>query len=277
MYRGRHATRSRATARWPAWPPHGLAPAGHGPAGALLRRHLRQPRHAAAARQLGLPGVRDQHAGCVGAYLVEHDLFDFLLLLAARQRHALAQARPARPGRRRSPPPTASSSGCSHAGGGTDAFLDEHAVIVMADHSHAAGRAQRRPARRLRGLARPRRRRRTARRGRDRGVPGAARGDGLRARSPRRRDALVPRARARGALALEGVDLVLWRPAPRRGRDRVGGAASCASPRAATCATRAAGAGASTATSSVLDARGRATACSPPPTTPTRWPAPGRR
>ena len=30
--------------------------------------------------QLGLPGVRDQHAGCVGAYLVEHDLFDFLLL-----------------------------------------------------------------------------------------------------------------------------------------------------------------------------------------------------
>ena len=30
--------------------------------------------------QLGLPGMRDQHAGCVGAYLVEHDLFDFLLL-----------------------------------------------------------------------------------------------------------------------------------------------------------------------------------------------------
>src|SRR3712207_4878048 len=27
--------------------------------------------------QLGLPGVRDQHAGCVGAHLVEHDLFDF--------------------------------------------------------------------------------------------------------------------------------------------------------------------------------------------------------
>ena len=30
--------------------------------------------------QLGLPGIRDQHAGCVGAYLVEQDLFDFLLL-----------------------------------------------------------------------------------------------------------------------------------------------------------------------------------------------------
>ena len=36
--------------------------------------------------------------------------------LAARQRHALAQARPARAGRRRSPTPTASSSACSHAG-----------------------------------------------------------------------------------------------------------------------------------------------------------------
>src|SRR3712207_3952224 len=30
--------------------------------------------------QLGLPGVRDQHAGCVGAHRVENDLFDFLLL-----------------------------------------------------------------------------------------------------------------------------------------------------------------------------------------------------
>ena len=34
----------------------------------------------AAARSSACPGVRDQHAGCVGAYLVEHDLFDFLLL-----------------------------------------------------------------------------------------------------------------------------------------------------------------------------------------------------
>ena len=29
--------------------------------------------------QLGLPGVRDQHSGCVGEYMVEHDLFDFML------------------------------------------------------------------------------------------------------------------------------------------------------------------------------------------------------
>ena len=29
--------------------------------------------------QLGMPGARDQHTGCVGAFLVEHDLFDFML------------------------------------------------------------------------------------------------------------------------------------------------------------------------------------------------------
>ena len=29
---------------------------------------------------LGMPGVRDRHSACVSAYMVEHDLFDFLLL-----------------------------------------------------------------------------------------------------------------------------------------------------------------------------------------------------
>ena len=29
---------------------------------------------------LGMPGIRDRHSACVGAYLVEHDLFDMLLL-----------------------------------------------------------------------------------------------------------------------------------------------------------------------------------------------------
>ena len=33
----------------------------------------------AAGASSGCPGARDQHTGCVGAYLVEHDLFDFLL------------------------------------------------------------------------------------------------------------------------------------------------------------------------------------------------------
>jgi hypothetical protein len=85
---------------------------------------------------LGMPGVRDRHSGCVGAYLVEHDLFDFLLLsLPDNDWHshrsgpegqvrsiALADAQLAR---------------VTDAAGGIDAFLEEHATIVMADHSQA--------------------------------------------------------------------------------------------------------------------------------------------
>ena len=60
--------------------------------------------------QLGMPGVRDQHSGCVGAYLVEHDLFDFLLFsLPDNDAYSHRTARTRRS--RRSPRPTASSSG----------------------------------------------------------------------------------------------------------------------------------------------------------------------
>lgn len=85
---------------------------------------------------LGMPGVRDQHSGCVSAYMVEHDLFDFLLLsLPDNDWHshragpegqvrsiALADEQLAR---------------VMDAGGGVDRFLQEHAMIVMADHSQA--------------------------------------------------------------------------------------------------------------------------------------------
>lgn len=85
---------------------------------------------------LGMPGVRDQHSGCVGAHLVENDLFDFLLLsLPDNDWHshrrgvegqirsiALADIQLAR---------------VMQAGRGIDRFLDDHAVIVMADHSQA--------------------------------------------------------------------------------------------------------------------------------------------
>jgi hypothetical protein len=84
---------------------------------------------------LGLPGVRDQHAGCVGEYLVRHDLFDFLLLsLPDNDNHshklgpdaqvaAIAQA-------------DRQLARLFAAGGGTEQFLADHAVIVVADHAH---------------------------------------------------------------------------------------------------------------------------------------------
>src|SRR3954469_11125898 len=135
MYRGRHrheVARDTTLARM---------------AGALFRHPVLGPRELFYAdifasqrtpcrSQLGMPGVRDKHAGCVGAYLVEHDLFDFLLLsLPDNDTHS----------HKFGPHAQVESIGAAdrqlermmHAAGGTDAFLDEHAVIVMADHSHA--------------------------------------------------------------------------------------------------------------------------------------------
>ncbi len=84
---------------------------------------------------LGMPGVRDRHSGCVGSYLVEHDLFDFLLLSLPdndnwshrygpeNQLDSLAEA-------------DRQIWRLFEAGGGVDRFLAEHAVIVIADHAH---------------------------------------------------------------------------------------------------------------------------------------------
>jgi hypothetical protein len=85
---------------------------------------------------LGMPGVRDRHSGCVSAYLVEHDLFDFLLLsLPDNDWHS----------HKRGPDGQLVSLAAAdlqlarvmEAAGGVDAFLDEHAFIAMADHSQA--------------------------------------------------------------------------------------------------------------------------------------------
>jgi hypothetical protein len=86
--------------------------------------------------QLGLPGVRDQHAGCVGEYLVEHDLFDFLLLsLPDNDTHS----------HKYGPDGQVTSLVAAdkqlerlmRAAGGADAFLEDHAMIVCSDHSQS--------------------------------------------------------------------------------------------------------------------------------------------
>ena len=85
---------------------------------------------------LGMPGVRDRHSGCVSSYMVEHDLFDFLLLSLPdndwyshkrgpdAQIHSIGQA-------------DLQLARVMNAGGGVEQFLAEHAVIAMADHSQA--------------------------------------------------------------------------------------------------------------------------------------------
>ena len=85
---------------------------------------------------MGMPGIRDQHSGCVSAHLVENDLFDFLLLsLPDNDTHSHkygphAQVTSIHEADRQ-------IERVMHAAGGPDAFLDEHAMIVVADHSHA--------------------------------------------------------------------------------------------------------------------------------------------
>jgi type I phosphodiesterase/nucleotide pyrophosphatase len=86
---------------------------------------------------LGMPGVRDRHSGCVGAYLAEHDLFDFLLLSLPDNDWYSHRAGP--DGQLRSIAlADVQLARVLGAAGGVDAFLDEHAAIVLADHSQAA-------------------------------------------------------------------------------------------------------------------------------------------
>ena len=86
--------------------------------------------------QLGLPGARDQHTGCVGAYLAEHDLFDFMLF-SLPDNDAYSH--------RNGPHAQVTSIAAAdrqierlmHAAGGPDEFLEKYAVIVCSDHSQA--------------------------------------------------------------------------------------------------------------------------------------------
>jgi hypothetical protein len=102
----------------------------------LFYADLYASRRTGCRGQLGMPGIRDQHTGCVGAYLVEHDLFDFMLF-SLPDNDAWSH--------RNGPHAQVTSIAAAdrqlerlmHAAGGPDAFLAEHAVIVTSDHSQA--------------------------------------------------------------------------------------------------------------------------------------------
>lgn len=214
MYRGRHeheVSRETSLAR--------LANA------TIFREPVRGPRElfyadlfasrATGCRgQFGLPGARDDHTGCVGAYLVEHDLFDFLLF-SLPDNDTWSH--------RNGPEAQVTSIAAAdrqierlvHAGGGLDDFLAEHAVVVVADHGHAP------VGERIRldeafadwSIARPN---------------GRGGGAGELALCPAQRSAMAyvladerrshrAAEAARVALAIPGVDLVMRRPAPREG------------------------------------------------------------
>jgi predicted AlkP superfamily pyrophosphatase or phosphodiesterase len=86
---------------------------------------------------LGMPGQRDQHTACVTAHLVENDLCDFILVSLpdndtySHKRGPYAQVTSIASADR-------ALERIMHAGGGPDEFLENHAVIVMSDHSQTA-------------------------------------------------------------------------------------------------------------------------------------------
>jgi predicted AlkP superfamily pyrophosphatase or phosphodiesterase len=102
----------------------------------LFYADLYASRRTGCRGQLGLPGARDQHTGCVGAYLAEHDLFDFMLF-SLPDNDAYSH--------RNGPHAQVTSIAAAdrqierlmHAAGGPDQFLRDHAVIVASDHSQA--------------------------------------------------------------------------------------------------------------------------------------------
>ena len=175
----------------------------------LFYSDLYASRRTGCRGQLGLPGARDQHTGCVGSYLVEHDLFDFMLF-SLPDNDAYSHGN--------GPHAQVTSIAAAdrqlerlmHAGGGPEQFLDEHAVVICSDHSQASVEARIRLDQAFGdfSVATP-----TAR--------VAGRGGGEVALSPAQRAAMVyaldPDERddvvARSLHALEdvdGVDLAMW-------------------------------------------------------------------
>ena len=86
---------------------------------------------------LARPGTRDPYSGCVGSYIERHDLYDFLLFSLPDNDHFSHRFGPAAT--------SASIARADHhlreladAAGGVGPFLDDHAVILMADHAQTA-------------------------------------------------------------------------------------------------------------------------------------------
>ena len=165
--------------------------------------------------QLGMPGIRDQHTGCVGAYLVEHDLFDFMLF-SLPDNDAWSH--------KNGPHAQVTSIAAAdrqlerlmHAAGGPDAFLENHAVIVTSDHSQAAVEARIRLLDAFDGfdVATPSPSRSI---GAEVAISPAQRSAMVYALDPERRESVIKRS-LQALSTVEGVDLMLWRSDGDHGR-----------------------------------------------------------
>lgn len=84
-------------------------------------------------KSTSIPGVRDDYSACCAAALVKQDLFDFLLLSLPDNDNYSHKHGP-----EASVESIAKADGCFakflEAAGGLESFLDEHALILVADH-----------------------------------------------------------------------------------------------------------------------------------------------
>lgn len=173
----------------------------------LFYADLFSSRETGCRSQFGLPGVRDQHAGCVGAYLVEHDLVDFLLLsLPDNDTHSHKHGPDAQ--QQSIAAADAQLRRIADAAGGVDRFFAEWALVVASDHSHTLveRRADIRPAFEpfgITGSSGPRKGDRIA-------FCPASRAAMIYVLDPDQRERLLPELVAAGR-AVDGVELVVWR------------------------------------------------------------------
>jgi predicted AlkP superfamily pyrophosphatase or phosphodiesterase len=179
----------------------------------LFYADLYASRRTGCRGQLGMPGIRDQHTGCVGAYLVENDLFDFMLF-SLPDNDAWSH--------KNGPHSQVTSiAGADrqlerlmHAAGGPDAFLEDHAVIVTSDHSQAAVEDRIRLDRAFADFDVATQNAATTI-GAEVALSPAQRAAMVYALDEERSDQVLERAIA-AATELEGVDLLLWLDRPGR-------------------------------------------------------------
>ena len=108
----------------------------YGPA-ELFYGELYSSREVDCRPTLARPGTRDPYSGCVGSYIEQHDLYDFLLFSLPDNDHF---------SHRHGPLSTVDSiaradhhlTELAEPAGGVDRFLTDHAVILMSDHAQTA-------------------------------------------------------------------------------------------------------------------------------------------
>lgn len=113
----------------------GIARPAYGPS-ELIYADIFDSQSTPCRSRYGSPGLRDQQGSCAGVHLVRSAAYDFMLISLPDNDHLSHRYGPDSQVRS-----IARADGelakVIEAGGGYDAFLEEHAVMVVSDHSHS--------------------------------------------------------------------------------------------------------------------------------------------